>query len=159
MKPVYGMIIDAYQEKTSELINNIASNYEINKYNQYIETIKKNQKIMKNIFEFNGENNINYLNINEVNEFYNSVQKIIDSNFDMEVIKKENIGIKNVFFNTKFREISKNYIDSIESSTKKYPNLKKDNYYSDCIWNNALMAFSYKGCGGKQINFDTVNVR
>lgn len=125
LKPVYGMIIDAYQEKTSELINNIASNYEINKYNQYIETIKKNQKIMKSIFEFSGENNINYLNINEVNEFYNSVQKIIDSNFDMEVIKKENIGIKNVFFNTKFREISKNYIDSIESSTKKYPNLKK----------------------------------
>lgn len=159
LKPVYGMIIDAYQEKTSELINYIASNYEMNKYNQYIETIKKNQKIMKNIIEFSGENNINYLNINEINEFYNSVQKIIDSNFDMEVIKKENIDIKNVFFNKKFREISKNYIDSIESSTKKYPNLKKDNYYSDCIWNNALMAFSYKGGGGKQINFDTVNVR
>lgn len=159
LKPVYGMIIGAYQDNTAEIINNLALKINENKYNEYIETIKKNQTIMKKMFDFSDENNIGYLNTSQIKEFYNSVQKIIDSKFNDEIIEEENSIIQKILNSKKNDNILYRYTNSIESSTKKYPNLKKDNYYSDCIWNNALIAFSYKGGGGKQINFDTVNVR
>lgn len=156
LKPVYGMIVGAYQDNTAEIINNLALKINKNKYNEYIETIKKNQSIMKKMFDFSDKNNIGYLNTSQIKEFYNSVQKIIDSNFNDEIIKEENIILQKTLNSKKNSNILYRYTNSIEASTKKYPNLEKDNYYSDCIWNNALMAFGYKG--GREIKFDTINV-
>lgn len=159
LEPVYGMIIDAYEENTYEYLNNIALNFNKDKNYEYIETIKNNQLIMKKMFDFSNKNDINYLNINQLNQFYNSIQKVIDSNFNIDIIKKEVDANKSFFQNKQFRKISRKYINDINYSVKGYPFINEDTGYSDCIWNNALMAFSYQGGGGRELNFNTVNTK
>ncbi|MGL4875041.1 MAG: hypothetical protein ACRC30_10380 [Clostridium sp.] len=172
LKPVYGAIINAYELRTYRALNticimNINLNSNSNLIEQKIEKqqiqqaenlMKKNQIIMKNMIEFSENNNINYLKSNQLEKFYQSIQKCINSGFNMKIIEEVDKDNKQLFNNVEFKKISEGYMNDIQRSTKKYPDLKKNGKYYLVIWNNAQIAFSSQKDEGEQISFDTVNV-
>lgn len=170
LKPVYGAIINAYEIKAYQSLNIMvmmnpkdaysSEDAEIrkNQSEEAREIIEKNQNIIKKLIVFSEKNNIDYLNSNQFKQFYESIQKVINSNFNMEIIKEEDNQNKEFFNNKEFKKISQGYMSDIQKSTKKYPNLKKDGRYYIAIWNNAIIAFSNKNINEAPINFNTVDI-
>lgn len=170
LKPVYGAIINAYEFKTYQALNIMVMMNPNDAYSpqdakirkkqsqEAREVIEKNQAIIKKMIEFSEKNNIDYLNANQFKQFYESIQKVINSNFNMEISKEEDNRNKQFFSNKEFKEISEGYMNDIQKSTKKYPNLKKDGKYYLAIWNNAFIAFSNKNINERPIEFNTVDI-